>query len=455
VKCRTFVAALVFGAVVRLAALPLPGTGDVGIFKIWTFNGAIHPPTELYGVGGSPTEWRVLEFNGATGTVVYPPLVLYELAVVGRVYKWINEPRFPDSPALAAAIKTPNLIFDIGLAFLIFFSVRRTADPIAARWATITYWLNPAPILGGSMLGYLDPLFMLPATGALFAGVIGWPVVAGGLIAAASLTKPQAAVLAPAVALAIWTSRDRDRWVRLSFAAAGGLLAAGAVVVPIVAAGAWLNMLESFKSLTRHDMLSGNACNLWWVITYLLRVWYAFRDMGIWPAITMRTRILGISRVMELGYPNPRIVGAFLTIPTMAWGLWTAWRARGWFLMAALGAFLLHAYATLAAQVHENHLFGAIPLLVIAGAGLPRYRPLMWVVSAIFALNLNLLYGISEYGVGYAVPRAITIVDATVLLAFINCAAFVWHAALFRAECSRALGVPATAEGHSARAGGL
>jgi hypothetical protein len=102
--------------------------------------------------------------------------------------------------------------------------------------------------------------------------VIGWPVVAGGLIAAASLTKPQAAVLAPAVALAIWTSRDRDRGVRLAFAAAGGLFAAAAVVVPIVAAGAWLNMLESFKSLTRHDMLSGNACNLWWVITYLLRV---------------------------------------------------------------------------------------------------------------------------------------------------------------------------------------
>src|SRR5262249_34968611 len=127
------------------------------------------------------------------------------------------------------------------------------------------------------------------------------------------------------------------------------------------------------------------------------------------------------------------------TLPTMAWALWTAWNARGWFLMAALGAFLLHAYATLAAQVHENHLFGAIPLLVIAGAGFPRYRPLMWVMSAIFALNLNFFYGISEYGVGYALPRMLTVVDATVLLACANCAALGWHAVLFRSECARSV----------------
>src|SRR5262249_2615176 len=86
-----------------------------------------------------------------------------------------------------------------------------------------------------------------------------------------------------------------------------------------------------------------------------------------------------------------------------------------------------------AVQVHENHLFAAVPLLVIAAAGRRRLVPVLAVVTAIVALNLNLFYGISE-DVGYAVPRSVTIVDFTVVLAAINCAALVWHGMVFRRE---------------------
>ena len=37
-------------------------------------------------------------------------------------------------------------------------------------------------------------------------------------------------------------------------------------------------------------------------------------------------------------------------------------------------------------------------------------------VSAVVALNLNLFYGFGD-GIGYALPRAITVVDATVVVA--------------------------------------
>jgi hypothetical protein len=99
---------------------------------------------------------------------------------------------------------------------------------------------------------------------------------------------------------------------------------------------------------------------------------------------------------------------------------------------------MVHAYATLAAQVHENHLFAAVPLLVLAAAGRPRLRPVMWTVSGIFALNLNLFYGVSEYIDGWAVPRTLTVIDLTVLLALVNCATLVWYAVLLRSECSTA-----------------
>ncbi len=186
-------------------------------------------------------------------------------------------------------------------------------------------------------------------------------------------------------------------------------------------------------------MLSGNACNLWWLVGYVLRVVYSAGNLGLWSALTMQTRILTISRVLELGYPNPRVIGAVLTLGAIGWSCWTVRRARDWFLMPALGAFHMHAYATLAAQVHENHLFATIPLLVLAAAGRPEYRPLAWVVSAIFAVNLNLFYGISEYQYlgRFMIPRRATVVDLTVLLAVANCAALAWHGVVLRRAAHR------------------
>jgi hypothetical protein len=45
-------------------------------------------------------------------------------------------------------------------------------------------------------------------------------------------------------------------------------------------------MMGALQSLTRHDMLSANACNLWWIVGYFLRAWYSMADMGVWPALT-------------------------------------------------------------------------------------------------------------------------------------------------------------------------
>jgi hypothetical protein len=160
-------------------------------------------------------------------------------------------------------------------------------------------------------------------------------------------------------------------------------------------------------------------------------------DIGTWAAFTSPTKILAISRVVELGYPNPRIVGLSLFGSAAAWSIWTARRRGDLWIASALAAFLMHAYATLSAQVHENHLFAAVPLVGIAAAGRPRLTPIFLALSAIFVLDLNLFYGISE-DIGYAIPRTLTIVDATVLVSIANCAALAWHAAVFSRECSTA-----------------
>jgi hypothetical protein len=181
-----------------------------------------------------------------------------------------------------------------------------------------------------------------------------------------------------------------------------------------------------------------------------LRVRYSMHDLGVWTAVTAPARILGIQRTIEIGYPDPRTIGIVLTVAAGAWALWTAYRASSrslgrdpqhpaldlW-LLAGVAAFLVHAYATLSAQVHENHLFAAVPLLVLASAGRRAFRPICVGVSVVLALNLNLFYGFGD-GIGYALPRGITIVDATVILAVVNCFLLSWHAAVLHRQCSTA-----------------
>ncbi len=441
-----FVTLLIAGLLIRAAALPGPGTGDLTIWKVWSYSAARHGVGEMYGVGGTPPERRVLEYAGATATVDYPPLALLELGVAGQAY-WIWSHRhFPNATPLNAFVKLPGVAAEIGLTLLLFALVRARLGLSAARLAAAAYWLNPAALFDASILGYLDTQYILPAIAALAAAAAGWPAAAGALIAAAILTKAQGLFIAPAVALAIWTTgAPEQRPARLLTAVAGGLALTIAIVAPVVAAGGWPNMLQALGRLATHDMLSANAMNLWWVIGYLLRVRYSMHDMGLWAAITAPAKILGIQRVIEIGYPDPRSIGIALTAAAIAWALWTASRTSHpaprtspdiW-LLAGLAGFCVHAYATLSAQVHENHLFAAVPLLVLAGAGRRAFRPIAVGVSVVAALNLNLFYGFGD-GIGYALPRAITIIDLTVVGALLNCFLLSWHAVALTRECSTA-----------------
>jgi hypothetical protein len=430
-----FRAIVILGVLLRAAALPLPGTNDVTVWKVWSYGAATDTVSRLYGVGGSPPERRVISLHGAEMTVDYPPLALYELGLAGRVYRWANSGLYPDTTALRVSVKATTVLADIGFALLLYFSARRLMGQARARWAVGMYLLNPAVLLDGAALGYLDPLFVLPAAGALVAAALGGSALAGALACAAVLTKPQAMVIVPAIVLAVWNLERVARPSRVVAALAGASVVAAGLIGPVIAVGAWANMLQALERVTHHDMLSGNACNLWWIVGYLLRAYYSMHDMGTWAAFSAPTRILQISRVVDLGYPSPRPIGAAMALLGMGWGLWTARRARDLWLLAAVAAFLVHAYATLSAQVHENHLFAAVPLLAMASAGRPRLVPVYLAVTAIFALNLNLFYGISE-DLGYAIPRTLSVIDMTVILAVLNCAALAWHAAMLRRECS-------------------
>jgi hypothetical protein len=425
VKTRAaFLAALLLGLAVRLAALPLPGTEDVLTWKIWAF-GASRQVTHVYGVGGNPPVRGVVTWQTLETTVDYPPAALYELGLVGLLYRHLD-PAFADAPSLTAAIKIPGLLGGLGLTALLAWAAKRfTSDAAAAPWVALAYWLNPATILNGEVLGYLDPLMMLPGIGALVLLHLGAAESAGLALALAILTKPQGVFLLPACALAAWHTGGTRALART---AAGGALGATLLLLPFAMAGALPNMWLAFGSFyARRNILSGNAANLWWIVNYGLRAYYQIPRLGFPHAFLVEVRrIMAVSTFQEAGFPNPKPFAGAAVLATSGWGVWRLRQAPDLATHALASAFVVHAFFVLGVGVHEHHMMLAVPLLALAAALRPELRPLFYAVSAIVALNMNLFYGIG-IGWGWSIPRLLLGIDLSVLLSVVNIGALVWH----------------------------
>jgi hypothetical protein len=307
------------------------------------------------------------------------------------------------------------------------------------------------------VLGYLDPLMMLPAVAAfilLHRRQFAW---AGVCLAVASLTKPQAVLIVPAFALALWhlarstplsppssplapsppaQASPRRRvwlWPVLQTVAAGAL-AAVVMIAPYLWVGALRNMWLAFGSFTvRRDILSGDAANVWWIANYVSRAVHMVHDLGWRAWLVPVPRVMAISTFMSQGIPDPRPFGQVAVLTLWAWALWRLRQATDLGRHLLCAAFLVHAFFVLAVGVHEHHQMLMVPLLALAAVLRPRLRALFAAVSLICALNMNLFYGVGR-GAGWAVPRGLTVIDATVALSVLNIAALIWHAVLLAGE---------------------
>ena len=421
---------IIGGLLVRILALPLVGTPDVDVWKTWSYAAAQDVST-MYGVGGSPPVRGVVTWGTRTTTVNYPPAALYGLSLVGRVYRAID-PSFTDGVALTVTIKLTILLADAVIAWCLFVLVRRWS-PDEARLAALFFWLNPGAIMNGAVLGYLDPWVGAFAMASIVAMDRAWFGAGASLMMLAACTKPQGLLILPVVPILLISRAGHQRLRAAAIAGSAALLTLAVLFAPYARVGALANADQALRSSLRHDMLSGQAANLWWIVTWVLRASYATAEMGAWAAWTMTIRILAISRVIALGYPNPRVIGALAAGSLYLWAFWRARRASPAAAVAA-GALAVHAYFTLEVQVHENHLHLALPLMAAAAAHLPRLRGPFYLVSGVVALNLWLFYGI---GRPFPVPpRGFTVIDATVVLSFVNVGALVWHARRFAASAA-------------------
>jgi len=391
-RAELLAGAVLIGAAARIAVSPLPGSTDAPIFHVWSHYAATEGVGRLYGTGARFPERRTLEYKGVGTKVDYPPVALFELGL--------------------ASPKTLAVLGDVVIAWMLFAWVRRRR-PQAAPGAALAFWLNPAVILLGAALGYLDVLYLAPALAALIMAASGGAAAAGALFAVSFLTKPLAILVAPALALALGVPRPAPDTRRTALrAVVAGTATATLIVLPVVVAGGFLNMLWGVGSLLRDPFVSGAAANAWFLASPL---------------------------VAHLPMNLLRAIGVVMTVATIGWAGARIGKTSDVFALAALAAFSIHAYAVLAVSVHENHLAGALPFLALASAGHRQLLPVLAAVSAIAAVNMNALYGLGV-GIGWAIPRTVAGIDILVPLATVNVLALAWHANLLRAVAGERAG---------------
>jgi hypothetical protein len=155
-------AVLIAGAFLRLANLSSSVAAVDLSWRARSYHAATEGPARMYGPTGHTVSLGDIEVP-----VVYPPLALYELALIGRVHLARSDGRFPNDVRLTRTIKGAIVLLDAALTSIIFAIVRRAAGLRRALWAGAAYWLNPA-VLMATTLGYVDV-----ATLAGYYGVLG------------------------------------------------------------------------------------------------------------------------------------------------------------------------------------------------------------------------------------------------------------------------------------------
>lgn len=380
-----------------------PGyTYDVQAYKRWML------AASTYGIA------RVYE----TSDCDYPPLYVYYLYPLGKVYAAVRPPaggdpatadgaarlEFSDGPLLTFLVKLPPLLMDLALASLLFGLARR----VGTRWtptpghkgggaraptrtapvrASATpglvvaglYLANPAVLFDGGYWGQPDSIhsFFVLAAFVTLGGRRAWP--AWVLLTLATLMKPLGAPFFPLLGI---LSLAWHGWRGSLAGGASAAATAALVFLPFMLAG---QMGTTFDRVVGDvgamPFTSVNAHNLWWALG-------GWRDADVpWIGPFSLTHLsMALFGVLYAGV-LVRAHRLHRAARSLGIGTVSQPQALALVFLIALGFFMLSTH------MHENHLFMAIPLLapllLVGGSWQRRMRVLFVALS--FAVLANMV----------------------------------------------------------------
>ncbi len=375
---------LAAGLLIRALLMPHVGyTPDIVFWKSWLSYATQYGIANVYS----------LELPGQT----YPPVLLYLLWLLGRLYLWIW-PAAVDSAWLTAFVKIPAVVADLVAAVLLARLARRRSGGIGLRGAAAMMALNPVWIWLSAYWGQVDILHGGLAAAAWFAALSGAAGVSGILLALGVLTKPQGLIILPAAAVVI-ARRSGARG--LGRAVVLGICTTGLICAPFLITGYGRRLYEIYAGAGGvYPMLSVKAFNPWWIVTVLMgRAHVAPLPSDATPLA------MGIT---------PHAIGVALFLAATAWIVWRCSGRldgpRAWRLLTLqwLAFFLLPT------QVHERYLAPALVSFAVA-AVLDRRATTIYLLLSL-GVFLNLLYVVPGMAVIGTIVRVVTLDGVLVAL---------------------------------------
>lgn len=346
---------------VLLAAQPAHPDADVTHYKYWARLVTTQGMAAMYS-GEYPETY-----------VIYPPVTMYGLALVGHVYQAAIDPSFDREQALASAwltlaVRLMALGMHLATGIVLFVFLSRAASPWQATAGAGLYLLNPGALWDVAVWGQPDSWHALFALLGIWL-LVAHPFSGGAWLALAAMAKPQAWVLLPLAGAAVLRRAGPRGAAR---ALAGGGLVVLLVSLPFLLAGRLREALTLPGQISSvMPVASANAHNLWWLAT-----------AGASPFVFDNERLGG---PFALTYRQAALV---LLLAALAFTLWRAWSARGPWELAALSAYSVHAWFSLTTAAHENHPFMIFPFLCLVAWRDRFLMAVLLVLMATFSFNV-------------------------------------------------------------------
>ncbi len=238
------------GIAVRLWLWPSRGlAGDIDQFVLWVHGIA---------VGG----WD----HAYDQNLSFPAVMAWiwgALAWVAPAFRTVTD---ASDPAIAALMKIPASIADLGLALAMGWWFRDKAWAAVVAMGAVLLW--PVTWYVSAWWGQYEPIYVLPAVLAVLAARANRPSLVAALLAVSLMTKPQA--LPFIVPFAAWFLATQG----VRGALKGALVAIVVSVLawaPFIAANGPLNYLGNLREYQDgvFSVLSLRAWNPWWIVQVL------------------------------------------------------------------------------------------------------------------------------------------------------------------------------------------
>src|SRR3989339_254646 len=328
---------LLFGFVVRLLLIPVPGfKADMAFWKGWGL-----------AVADKGIIWLVNNTN-----YNYPPGFAYVLDLIGKIYKLFADPYnisqywLDNNLLYLFLLKLLIIASDIGIVFLII----KISEKLKVKWGkllAVIFFLNPAVLFDGVIWGQVDQFGLFLFLGAIYFFVDEKPKLASIIFTVAWLMKWQNIIFIPIFYLFIYRKYSLNDLIK-SLSVSLGTFAI--IIFPFWLHREMASLLNLFTINSNwFPWYSLNAFNGWWLAAGLEGM-----------KISDKTLVLGIINAKQFGL---LLFSLFYFIAALNIFLAKKEETLKQFVLSS--ALVILSFFHLLTQSHERYLFHLLGFVIL------------------------------------------------------------------------------------------